>query len=493
MSQHSKTNTELISSSHNSSRNTNGRPKQYLVVLLILMLLYGCAAPGQIEDQGSNVASTLVDISLLDIDRAYDVVEELSQSKYDGRLSGTPENLRAAEYIASEFERIGLVSPKGIEEYYQYFDHKNTVMKTGSSFDFISMDDETEVALIPHVDVRDMVRFSGTLASGQRIGEMVHVTSMDDFDTFPQALGGKILLINHEVYDPYNPDRLLRKAMQLTPKPTGIFIHQENKYNEYFLVSKYLPAEIQTSEFDNENGPGVFYLTGEAFTKCLDAIRDGKRMQYSIDYEYSMFTVPNIVGYKPATSAEPAGTILFGAHFDHVGTNGDGTYNPGALDNASGVAAILEIARVLTQSELDHDYNYAFIAFNGEEEFLFGSNHYVNHPLFPLDETTFLNFDMVGSSRPIPLNINVNNFALGDTQDTLIETSKSLGISAVKDFGGTSDNVPFESSGVDSVLLIHLDMSDIHTRLDTADNVDPERLGDVIKLVLQWLNETKVN
>ena len=98
--------------------------------------------------------------------------------------------------------------------------------------------------------------------------------------------------------------------------------------------------------------------------------------------------------------------IVVGAHYDHLGLGGFGSLAPdstgkvhnGADDNASGVAAILAIARELK----DHrpDRTIVFIAFSGEEEGLLGSTYYVKHPLFPLDRTVaMLNFDMVGRLR----------------------------------------------------------------------------------------------
>ena len=98
--------------------------------------------------------------------------------------------------------------------------------------------------------------------------------------------------------------------------------------------------------------------------------------------------------------------IIVGAHYDHLGLGGFGSLAPdstgkvhnGADDNASGVAAILAIARELK----DHrpDRTIVFIAFSGEEEGLLGSTYYVKHPLFPLDRTVaMLNFDMVGRLR----------------------------------------------------------------------------------------------
>ncbi|HET7041974.1 MAG TPA: M20/M25/M40 family metallo-hydrolase, partial [Gemmatimonadales bacterium] len=98
--------------------------------------------------------------------------------------------------------------------------------------------------------------------------------------------------------------------------------------------------------------------------------------------------------------------IIIGAHYDHLGLGPFGSLAPdsvgrvhnGADDNASGVAAILAIAKELK----DHrpDRTIVFLAFSGEEEGLLGSNYYVKHPLFPLDRTVaMLNFDMVGRLR----------------------------------------------------------------------------------------------
>ena len=465
--------------------------KKLGTILLVITLLAGCQ---NVEEQPTGtVTGQNIIAQNIDADRAYETVMELTKEKYNGRLAGTEENLMAAEYIAAEFESAGLESPEGITEYFQYYDQKNIVMNTGSEFEFMTVSGDVESALTAHVDVRDMVRFPGTMASGERIGEMVHVTDLKQFNDHPEALAGKILLINHEIYDPNNPGRLLNKAMKLSPKPAGIFIHRDNRYNEYFLVSKYIPDNMLVSEFDNTSGPGVFYLTAEGFMKCIDALREGKLLKYSTDYTYENYSVPNVIGYLPATIEKSEGTLMFSAHFDHVGTNGDGSYNPGALDNASGVAAIIELARVIEDSLDDRAYNFVFVAFNGEEESLLGASHYVSDPVFPLDSTTLVNFDMVGSSRERALNINVNNFAMGDTQEELIEMASELGLPAHKDFGGASDNIPFELNGVDAVLLIHMDLTDIHTRLDTADNVDPESLKDVLNLVVHWLNVYKID
>src|SRR5204862_4984842 len=77
----------------------------------------------------------------------------------------------------------------------------------------------------------------------------------------------------------------------------------------------------------------------------------------------------------------------------------------GADDNASGVAAIIELARLFAKKH-ENKRTLIFIAFSGEEEGLFGSNFYVNNPVFPLDKTVaMINLDMVGRLKDDKLTI----------------------------------------------------------------------------------------
>ena len=115
----------------------------------------------------------------------------------------------------------------------------------------------------------------------------------------------------------------------------------------------------------------------------------------------------NVVGILPGRDRRLRDeVIVVGAHYDHLGLGGFGSLAPdstgsihnGADDNASGVAALLAVARELK----DHrpGRTVVFLAFSGEEEGLLGSAYYVKHPLYPLERTVaMLNFDMVGRLR----------------------------------------------------------------------------------------------
>ncbi len=100
-----------------------------------------------------------------------------------------------------------------------------------------------------------------------------------------------------------------------------------------------------------------------------------------------------------------ANTIILGAHFDHLGYGEDGNsmirtgernIHNGADDNASGTAALIELARKI-KSTKKISSNYLFIAFSGEELGLFGSKYFTEHPTIDLAAASYMiNMDMVG-------------------------------------------------------------------------------------------------
>jgi aminopeptidase YwaD len=100
-------------------------------------------------------------------------------------------------------------------------------------------------------------------------------------------------------------------------------------------------------------------------------------------------------------------TIIIGAHYDHLGTGGEGSLAPrsgeihhGADDNASGTAGVLELARLFTSQRPRPKRTIVFMCFSGEEEGLLGSNYYVNHPVLPLANTVaMINMDMIGRMK----------------------------------------------------------------------------------------------
>jgi hypothetical protein len=108
-------------------------------------------------------------------------------------------------------------------------------------------------------------------------------------------------------------------------------------------------------------------------------------------------TSRNVLAVIPGSSEALRGeAVMIGAHVDHLGRVGGSVY-PGADDNASGVAALLEIARLLAESPVKPRRSILLAAWTGEEEGKLGSDFYLRHPRWPVEKTVaYLNLDMIG-------------------------------------------------------------------------------------------------
>lgn len=185
----------------------------------------------------------------------------------------------------------------------------------------------------------------------------------------------------------------------------------------------------------------------------------------------------NVIGY---INNKADYTIVIGAHYDHLGYNelGGSTYRKsqnekpqihnGADDNASGTAALIELAELLQKSPY-RNHNYLFIAFSGEEEGLLGSHHFVDHPTLPLNQVNYMiNMDMVGR-----LDTTKNSFSISGTGTSPRWDSILPGISVdqlkVKyDASGTgaSDHTSFYNVGVPALHFFTGNHSDYHKPSD---------------------------
>jgi aminopeptidase YwaD len=116
----------------------------------------------------------------------------------------------------------------------------------------------------------------------------------------------------------------------------------------------------------------------------------------------------NVVGVLEGSDPKLKGeALVVGAHYDHLGRGGagslaarEGEIHHGADDNASGVAGLLELARILSNATQRPRRTVVFVAFGGEEEGLIGSSYYVKNPVVPLAQTVaMLNMDMIGRMK----------------------------------------------------------------------------------------------
>ncbi|CUS39947.1 M28 family peptidase [Candidatus Nitrospira nitrificans] len=188
----------------------------------------------------------------------------------------------------------------------------------------------------------------------------------------------------------------------------------------------------------------------------------------------------NVLGMIPGTGTE---AVIIGAHRDHFGRPG-GLLFPGADDNASGTAVIVEVARALAKLESRPSRTILFISFSGEERDLLGSRLYTSRPIIPLDTTrAMINIDHagVGNGR---LTVGVT----GLEKEVALAAGKAAGIHDKLDLYGFfpgGDHVPFKEAAVPTVTVVSGGVHPhFHQPTDTADTIEPGLVTATARYVL---------
>jgi aminopeptidase YwaD len=202
----------------------------------------------------------------------------------------------------------------------------------------------------------------------------------------------------------------------------------------------------------------------------------------------SSYPMKNIVGYIKG-STKPDSFVVFTAHYDHLGQMGKDTYFPGANDNASGVAMMLDLAKYYSENK--PEYSIAFIATTGEELGLKGSFYFVQHPLFPLSNIRFLiNLDIEGTGDD---GIKVVNGTIFQKEFELLtkinEEKKYLTAVSKRGEAAISDHYPFYAKGVRSFYIYTLGgITEYHNIYDKAETLPLTKYNEVFKLITDFVN-----
>ena len=199
------------------------------------------------------------------------------------------------------------------------------------------------------------------------------------------------------------------------------------------------------------------------------------------DFEGHGFKGRNVIGVIPGTELEEA--VVIGAHYDHLGlaekgmTLGTaGKIHPGADDNASGTAVVLEMARRFGEKPARR--SIVLIAFSGEEYGLFGSAHYVGEPVRPA--VAMINLDMVGRLRERLIILGTGS---GDRFKEYLADSP-IPIAYGNDPVGPSDHASFYRKKIPAVHFftgLHRDYHTERDRLETLDFGGMDRIADLVE------------
>jgi hypothetical protein len=202
----------------------------------------------------------------------------------------------------------------------------------------------------------------------------------------------------------------------------------------------------------------------------------------------------NVLGLLPGRDPGLADEVLVvGAHYDHVGRLTNGTYFPGANQNASGVAAMLEMVRVWQRAGYRPARSILFAAWGAEEKDSAGVHHYLSDPIVPLTRTVaIISLDSIAGGDGYRLWIRGD----GDRDRPLthcLEVSASRLDRRAWRRGAANQGWPalFSLQAIPTVKLTWAESEGLAYRLtDTADAIDPERLansGEIVTLAVAWL------
>lgn len=190
--------------------------------------------------------------------------------------------------------------------------------------------------------------------------------------------------------------------------------------------------------------------------------------------------------------------VVVGAHYDHLGYGGRNALDSskaihyGADDNASGTAGILELAEYFASNKSSLKRSVLFMAFSGEEEGLFGSQHYTKEPLMSLEKTqAMINMDMVGRLNDSSILI-VEGIGTSPVWKDLINSfdeSKPFKLRFKPDGVGPSDHSPFYRKGVPILFFFTGLHKDYHKATDTKEKINYEGQKLVLDLVRRTIED----
>ena len=350
---------------------------------------------------------------------AFGYLKDLAADTMLGRKSGEPSGLRAAEYIAAKLKSWGLEPAGPNNGYFQDFTFESYDVQRGAS-----------LGIVAHNRTRDFVygedwiqsRYSGSgLFGADVVFAGYGISAPDkDFDEYA-AVDVKDKLVLFSTDTPVRLRDALREEAKLENRikaarsrgARGVLLFRSDTQP----LGNYFRGGLDKEIYD----PGFVILSVER--KIVDFIfkwqrgdprhffrqieETGKPQSYDLAVQ-SLINIQVDFNEKAPTQnvlAKISGTdpklkneiVVIGAHMDHLGVDMTGDILNGADDNASGTAVVMEAARVMNLNRFKPKRTILFALWGAEEEGLFGSKHYSENPVFPLDQTVAnINLDMVG-------------------------------------------------------------------------------------------------
>jgi Zn-dependent M28 family amino/carboxypeptidase len=451
-------------------------------------------------------------------------IKYLASDELKGRLTGSPELEKAAAFISAKFREFGL-QPLNGKSFYQPFPAV-TAARLGAANHFRFSQEGHATALACPRDFVPLYFSAAAKFSGGVVFAGYGITAADlHYDDYAglDVEGKLVLILRHE------PQEADEHSVFDGAKLTGhsLFTSKASNAKMHGAAGVILiddtpnhPGDADDlPKFAGEDGPddaGIPFVQVKAAAvqpwfaaagKNLDQVsaaidKDLKPQSFvfpaslqvdlQLDVERETKTVHNVVGYLPGETGE---YVVVGAHYDHLGLGGahslapsmTGTIHPGADDNASGTAGVIELARWFAKQP-KQKRGILFLTFAGEEEGLLGSAYYVGHPDLPLAQAVaMINMDMIGRVREGKIFIGGSD--TGTTLRALLDQvipKYPLHVDYSDSSGyGSSDHTSFTIGKVPVLFFFSGLHGDYHKPSDTWDKIDAPDAATVLELVAE--------
>ncbi|MEP6615324.1 MAG: M20/M25/M40 family metallo-hydrolase [Ginsengibacter sp.] len=238
----------------------------------------------------------------------------------------------------------------------------------------------------------------------------------------------------------------------------------------------------------------VLYISKPAKEKFFHDESSAMDMKLKVDIGEKRRTGGNVIGYIDNGAAT---TIIVGAHYDHLGYGedhnslwtGSRSVHNGADDNASGTAAVIELARLVKNSKLNH-HNYLFICFSGEELGLYGSKYFTEHA--DLGNVDYMiNLDMVGRLNDSTHSLIIGGYGTSPSWSSILPVKDKNFIIKFDSSGvGPSDHTSFYRKNIPVLFFFTGTHSDYHKPTDDVDKINFPGEVQIVKYIYKILETT---
>jgi aminopeptidase YwaD len=456
--------------------------------------------------------------SQVEAQRYTEHIKYLASPELKGRGAGTPGLETAAKYIAAQFANYGLKPAGEGNTYFQQFT-VTTGAKPGAGNRLVSHAGGGAQTLELRKDYIPLSFSSnGEAAAGLVFAGYGATAKEFEYDDYAGVdVKDKIVLVLR--YEP----KSFRKDSKGPEKPYTHHAHLVSKAinarnhgaKAILLVNGATPERDELIKFGSVSGPEnagilIAQVTNAAADRWLRAagksladaqkqiaekpasfaLPDTVRLDLRVDVEREHAKVGNVLGYLPGKTSE---YLIIGAHYDHLGLGNEsslapsqiGQVHPGADDNASGTAGLLELARVFAKQGGELRRGVLFMAFAGEEIGLLGSAEWTNDPTLAIkDAVAMVNMDMIG--RVTADKLYIGGSGTGSTFDPLLKKAAALypfKIEYSPDGYSSSDHTSFAAKGIPVLFFFSGLHGDYHKPSDTSDKINGATAARVVNLV----------